>query len=145
MKGFEKKVVLSEDFIFTAFLLAGFVILTFHILDWPPKSRTLPLITCVFASLLLAGQIVNMLLRKSERGEGKKRLPGKVVAGFLAVGVMIALAYVIGLPIAVGLMGVALAWIFGERRWWVILLIGISSLLLMYFLFGKVFGLPMEF
>ncbi len=144
-----KKAVTSERFIVAAILFAIFLGLLLYTLDWPPRAATMPRALCTIALLLLTNEMVSTFRsagrEPSAEEKASRRIPWQVIAAFLAIGVVVPLTMAIGLAPAVGIMGAGLTLIYGERRWWVILLIGAVAFLLMYFLFGKVFGLPMEF
>ena len=83
---------------------------------------------------------------KGRKAETKQdRLPWKVPAAFLILAATIGVAYVTNMVIAAGFVGASMCWLYGGRRWWFLLLMGLASCLIMYFLFGVFFGVPMEF
>ncbi len=138
-----KKALRSEEFIVTGVFFLGMLGASLIALGWPGKPRLLPLSICVFALVLLVMRIGDILFRG--RGEAVGRVPWKTITGFVALVAVVPLTYAFSLAPAVGVLGISLTIIYGERRWWVILLFGISPALLIYFLFGKVFGIPLRF
>ena len=138
-----RKVLRGEEFIVTALFFLGILGLAITTLGWPNKPRMLPLAILLIALLLLAVRIVDILLKG--KVEAAHKLPWRVVGSFLALGAVIPLTYAFGLAPAVGVLGVSLSIIYGERRWWVVILIGLSSALIIYFMYGKFFGIPMKF
>jgi hypothetical protein len=135
--------ITSEEFIVNSILFLLFLVIALMTLEWPNKPRLFPLGVSMMCLVLLALRLTNMI-RKGE-ATPVKRISWKVPAGFIALGLTIPLAFVTGLAPAVGLLGAGLAILYGERRWWVIILIGGFAFSLMYFLFGMVLQVPMEF
>ena len=74
-----------------------------------------------------------------------KRISWKVPVGFTALGLTILIAFAISLAPAVGILGAGLAVLYGERKWWVIILVGGVAFSIMYFLFGMALQVPMKF
>jgi len=144
-----KRVLRSEEFIFTAVLFAVILVFTIQSVGWPFKAGIFPLAVCAGVLVLLAGQLANIFLKAGEESTAKegvsKGIPWKVMVGFLILGATTGIAYVFGLHFAAGFLGASLCWLYGERRWWVILLMAIGSFSLMYFLYGQVFRIPMQF
>ncbi len=138
-------ILLRDDFLVTSLLFVGIFILTFSVFDWPRKAGILPLAVGILALFLLAIRLVNIIRKESRKPIADLRGKWKVGISFLILGIAVALASVITLPPAMGIMGASLAMVYGERRWRAILLIGIASFLVMYLLYGVVFNLPMRF
>ena len=133
----------KEALVFNIFLLLCVIALAVYASTWPYKPKLLPLGVCGITALLLLRQIAISVREKGETVIG--RIPWKVIAGFAAFGAMILMAHWTGLVPAVGLLAASLSLIYGERRWWVIIAIGIAGSALMYFVFGQMFKIPMTF
>ncbi len=142
MKKPDVKMISSEEFIVTLVFLLSMIGLAVYASGWAYKPKLVPMGISVLATLLLLGRIV-IIVRKKEGGIGK--IPWQVMAGFFAFGVAIPIAWIMGMVLASGLLGASLSFIFGERRWWVIPLVGIAAALMIYFIFGIAFGVPMTF
>ena len=110
---------------------------------WPRKPSLMPLGVCGAIAALLLRQIVVALRNKD--GKSAQPIPRNVIASFAAFGVMIPVAWVAGLVPATGLLGALLCFLYGERRWWAIAATGVVCSVLTYVLFGRVFGIPLNF
>lgn len=146
-----KKVLKSGKVIFDLILLMVMIILFGQSVTLAGKVRLFPLIITGGVAGFLMFQLVLIFL-KGERKSTEMALPvtnvpsvipWKVPAAFGILLVMVGLVYAISLPVAVGVMGASLCMLYGERRWWVIILIGIVCWTLVYWVFHVLFGLHM--
>jgi small-conductance mechanosensitive channel len=146
----KKNPLFTEKFIFTAILFVGVLSLYIYTWTWPPGPRALPLWVCFFTLVLLAVQLSVIL--KSVRGNLDKNYEKsedleikKVLLGFVTLGGSVLISFIIGLVASVGLMGVGLSYLYGERQWWILAIMGIGAASLMYLLFGIVLNLPLHY
>ena len=140
----DKRVILTEEFLVTGIFFLVMLSFAIATAGWPAKPRLLPLIICSMATVLLAWEVLKLFIRTGET-KAVGRIPRKVIGGFIALWLVVPIAYFLGLATAIGVMGALVTIIHGERRWWVILLISISASLVVYLLFGKVFHVPMRY
>ena len=133
----------DEELIVSVVLLLCVAALAAYASTWPRKPALMPLGVCIVVAALLLRQILVSL-----REKGKKTappIPRNVIASFAAFGVMVFVAWIAGLVPATGLLGAYLSFLYGERRWWAIATTGVVCSVLMYSVFGRVFGISMTF
>ena len=143
LKQLHQRLIDNEDLVFSVLLLACVAGLAAYASTWPRKPAMMPLGVCVVIAALLVRQIFSAL--RQARKERQRPIPLNVIAGFVAFGVMVPVAWVAGVVPATGMLGAVLSFLYGERRWWAIMATGAACSLATYFVFGQLFRVPLAF
>ncbi|NLE96280.1 MAG: tripartite tricarboxylate transporter TctB family protein, partial [Dehalococcoidia bacterium] len=136
-----ERLMANEELIVSVLLLVIVSALALYASNWPRKPSLMPIGVCVVVAALLLVQLVTAL--RHGRKESAPPVSRKVVAGFVGLGVMIPMAWLAGLVPAMGLLGAFLSFLYGERRWWAIAMVGALCAVIMYAVFGVAFRVPL--
>lgn len=155
--------LLTAHFLFPTIMFLVVLALWLYTWSWPVRPRELPLLVEAIVIIMLAVEIFRAVqkyrkdpnslvnapvLLEDDEGdieEAAEDWGQNAVVVFAAIAACIGLAWVVGLVLATGLLGVVLAWLYGERLWWKLLLIGLVSAAVLQVLFGMLLMIPLSF
>lgn len=140
-----RRKLINVDLFFQLFVLLGCLYLLIQTLSWPTRPRELPLRVLSLLAILLAVEIIQYFRREmpstTQEDNGlEKSSHLKVLMMFLTLFIIYFLSFHIGLVFAVGLLSIIITILLGEKKWWVVLMMGALGMMVIYVLFGLGLG-----